>query len=262
MKITMKHLQLNLLALVSTTSDEINNENNIGMNDDAFYTSADLDQQPQLPDLLQHHCTPVDLATSALLEINHTVGPEFEENHHQQPPTPPSYCTLTQIFKTVSSTVLTSFSALWSQIQPQEAITELEIELNITSSPSAINDPGDLSYSSWGNNNDGTSLAGPSLGTSHGCLLGTFIGTSLAVGIGTSLSLGASPSTLLGTLLGTSLESVTMSHWQQQHLPPATTTPHDYIEFRTTVAVTAVEIENEKKVVKLDADDNAMKGRV
>ena len=163
-----------------------------------------------------------------------------------------------------------SFSALWSQIQPHNAITELEIELNITSSPSVINNPGDSSNSSWGNNNDGTlpynndgtSLAGPSLGTSHSCLLSTFIGTSLAVGIGTSLSLGASPSTLLGTLLGTSLESVTMSHWQQQHLPPATTTPHDYIEFRTTVAVTAVEIENEKKVVKLAADDNAMKGSV
>ena len=78
---------------VSTTCDEINNDKNIGMNDDAFYTSADLDQQPQLPDLLQHHCTPVDLATSALLEINHTVGPEFEENHHQQPPAPPSWRT-------------------------------------------------------------------------------------------------------------------------------------------------------------------------
>ena len=53
-----------------------------------------------------------------------------------------------------------------------------------------------------------------------------------------------------------------MSHWQQQYLPPATTTPHDYIDFRTTVALTAVEIENKKKVAKLDANDNAMKGSV
>ena len=50
-----------------------------------------------------------------------------------------------------------------------------------------------------------------------------------------------------------------MSHWQQQHLPPATTTPYDYIEFRTTVDVTAVEIENKKKVVKLGHNDIATK---
>ena len=42
--------------------------------------------------------------------------------------------------------------------------------------------------------------------------------------------LGLSPSccTSLGPLPGTSLESVTMSHWQQQHSPPATTIPHDF----------------------------------
>ena len=79
-----------VLFKFSTTSDEINNDNNIDMNDDAFYTSTNLDQQPQLSDLSQHHCTPVDLATSALLEINHTIGLELKENHHQQPPTPPS----------------------------------------------------------------------------------------------------------------------------------------------------------------------------
>ena len=53
-----------------------------------------------------------------------------------------------------------------------------------------------------------------------------------------------------------------MSHWQQQHPPPATITPHDYVEFRATVAVTAVDIENKKKVVGLDDDDNAMEGSV
>ena len=63
--------------------------------------------------------------------------------------------------------------------------------------------------------------------------------------------LGLSPSccTSLGPLPGTSIESVTMSHRQQQHSPPATTIPYDSIEFRTTVAVTAVETENKKKVV-------------
>ena len=76
--------------------------------------------------------------------------------------------------------------------------------------------------------------------------------------------LGLSPSccTSLGPLSGTSLESITMSHWQQQHSPLATTIPHDSIEYRATVAVTAIETENKKKVVGLDDNDNVMKGGV
>ena len=205
-------------ALVNTTSDKFKNDNKIGMNDDAFYISTNLDQQQQLPDLPQYHRTPVGLATSAL-EINHIIGPELEEKQHQQPPTPPS--TLTRIFETVLATVLTPFNALWSHIQPQEAIDELEIELNINNSPSDISNPGDSSNSKWGNNNNRTSLVGPSLdtslgtllGTSPDCSLGTFIGASLALGPSLGPSLGASLGLSPGTSLGTSLESVTMSHW-------------------------------------------------
>ena len=76
--------------------------------------------------------------------------------------------------------------------------------------------------------------------------------------------LGLSPSccTSLGPLPGTSLESVTMSHWQQQHSPPATTIPHDFVEFRATIAGTAVETENKKQVVESNDNDIVMKGNV
>ena len=91
------------------------------------------------------------------------IGPELDENQQHQPPATPTRCVLTRIFETVSSIALTPFNILCRQLQPQEAICELEIELNINNSPSDISNPSDsnLSLSNGGNQNN------PSLSSSN-----------------------------------------------------------------------------------------------
>ena len=226
-------------SLVSTTSDKISNI--IGMNDNTFYISTNLDQHEQLPDSSPYCRTPVGRATSAL-EINNIIGPKLEENQQQQPPATPSRCALTQIFETVSVTVLVPFNALWRQIQPQEIICELGIELNINKSPSDISnpsdssvgssnrgnqnnpsfsssnkgnrncnngeendDPSDSSNSSWGNKNNRTSFNNKIINNNKEDIIHP---CSSCLSMRFATNTGTSPSPSLGTSIGTLLALV------------------------------------------------------
>ena len=81
------------------------------------------------------------------------IGSELEENQHNQPSATPACLAITRIFEIVSLTTLTPFNALCRQLQPQEALCELEIELNFNNSPSDISNPSDsnLGLSNGGN---------------------------------------------------------------------------------------------------------------